>query len=317
MTENVDMMKDRHLDQLLMCSLYICFKVAGQNITFTDIMKHYRNQPQAASHVYRSVLLKKTASTKNDDGSADTEKPKESVKAGPPPTPTKPAASSSVVDGEERGDLITFYNEVFMQRLKEYSLKFKRSNAQDAPPLSPLPKLRAHPQSPCRKISDSHHIYIRPLKTAASNSKDSSSGVTFNPTSPHKPISYSFSRSPAKDLKRINELMKSQERPRIGKRLLTNENDEPNNIHQTAPQQVTAFINEHGDLVTAEAAAAPVADQQQLIIIQGDLPEGVEQPPMKMQVIEGGQQQQAQIANAVNQKLELILGDRSGNDVPS
>ena len=24
---------------------------------FTDIMKHYRNQPQATSHVYRSVLL--------------------------------------------------------------------------------------------------------------------------------------------------------------------------------------------------------------------------------------------------------------------
>ena len=25
---------------------------------FTDIMKHYRNQPQASSHVYRSVLLR-------------------------------------------------------------------------------------------------------------------------------------------------------------------------------------------------------------------------------------------------------------------
>ena len=47
---------------------------------------------------------------------------------------------------------------------EEFSLRFKRSRVADAPPLSPLPKLRAHPQSPCRKISDSHSVFIRPLK---------------------------------------------------------------------------------------------------------------------------------------------------------
>lgn len=81
-----------------------------------------------------------------------------------------------------------------MERLQEFSLKFKKSRQNEAPPLSPLPKLRAHPQSPCRKISDNHSVYIRPLKVNANDS----SFVTFNPHSPHKPLTYSFSRSPAK-----------------------------------------------------------------------------------------------------------------------
>ena len=81
-----------------------------------------------------------------------------------------------------------------MERLQEFSLKFKKSRQNEAPPLSPLPKplLRAHPQSPCRKISDNHSVYIRPLKVNASDT------VTYNPHSPHKPLTYSFSRSPAK-----------------------------------------------------------------------------------------------------------------------
>ena len=96
------------------------------------------------------------------------------------------------MDGEERGDLIKFYNNIFMERLQEFSLKFKKSRPNDAPPLSPLPKLRAHPQSPCRKISDNYSVYIRPLKANANDT------VTYNPHSPHKPLTYSFSRSPAK-----------------------------------------------------------------------------------------------------------------------
>ncbi|XP_003787848.1 retinoblastoma-like protein 1, partial [Otolemur garnettii] len=53
-----DLMKDRHLDQLLLCAFYIMAKVTKEERTFQEIMKSYRNQPQANSHVYRSVLLK-------------------------------------------------------------------------------------------------------------------------------------------------------------------------------------------------------------------------------------------------------------------
>jgi retinoblastoma-like protein 1 len=133
--------------------------VVGKSINFTDVMKHYKDQPQAASHVYRSVLLHPKGSLET----AKTEKPAEDAsqpaKLSPPPTPTRPAATSTVVDGEERCDLIKFYNIIFMDKVQSFALRFKRSRAAtDAPPLSPLPKLRAHPQSPCRKISNQHPV---------------------------------------------------------------------------------------------------------------------------------------------------------------
>lgn len=172
--------------------MYLPLQVVGQNKNFADIMKHYRNQPQAASHVYRSVLLRKNPPAAKPDQGPEGEQA--GAKTGvTPPTPTRLAATSTVAeDGEERGDLINFYNNVFMEQLQKFSLKFKRSRPGDAPPLSPLPKLRAHPQSPCRKLSDNHSVFIRPLKTTPHDV------VKYNPHSPHKLLTYSFSRSPAK-----------------------------------------------------------------------------------------------------------------------
>uniref|UniRef100_A0A3Q2DFJ2 Retinoblastoma-like 2 (p130) n=1 Tax=Cyprinodon variegatus TaxID=28743 RepID=A0A3Q2DFJ2_CYPVA len=53
-----EMMNDRHLDQLLMCAVYVTAKqVSKEDRSFQDIMRCYRTQPQAKSHVYRSVLI--------------------------------------------------------------------------------------------------------------------------------------------------------------------------------------------------------------------------------------------------------------------
>lgn len=56
-TVETELMRDRHLDQILMCAIYVFNRVTKLDKTFTDIMKFYRNQPQAESHVYRSVLI--------------------------------------------------------------------------------------------------------------------------------------------------------------------------------------------------------------------------------------------------------------------
>uniref|UniRef100_A0A1X7TCS2 Retinoblastoma-associated protein B-box domain-containing protein n=1 Tax=Amphimedon queenslandica TaxID=400682 RepID=A0A1X7TCS2_AMPQE len=45
-----DMMKDRNIDQLIMCSIYIVAKVLRKEVTFQEIMRQYRHQPQAKSH---------------------------------------------------------------------------------------------------------------------------------------------------------------------------------------------------------------------------------------------------------------------------
>ncbi|NXR99804.1 RBL2 protein, partial [Oxylabes madagascariensis] len=53
-----EIMMDRHLDQLLMCAIYVMTKVTNEDRSFQNIMRCYRTQPQAKSHVYRSVLIR-------------------------------------------------------------------------------------------------------------------------------------------------------------------------------------------------------------------------------------------------------------------
>uniref|UniRef100_UPI00398F3B98 retinoblastoma-like protein 2 isoform X4 n=1 Tax=Pristiophorus japonicus TaxID=55135 RepID=UPI00398F3B98 len=46
-----DLMVDRHLDQLLMCAVYIMAKVTKEDRSFQNIMRSYRTQPQASSNI--------------------------------------------------------------------------------------------------------------------------------------------------------------------------------------------------------------------------------------------------------------------------
>ncbi|KAI8034500.1 hypothetical protein M5D96_012687 [Drosophila gunungcola] len=63
-THETDLMKDRHLDQIIMCAIYIYIRVKRmEDPKFSDIMRAYRNQPQAVNSVYREVFI-----GINDDG---------------------------------------------------------------------------------------------------------------------------------------------------------------------------------------------------------------------------------------------------------
>lgn len=53
---HIDLMKGRHLDQMIMCSIYIFARARNLQTRFKDIMAMYRNQPQAESSIYREVL---------------------------------------------------------------------------------------------------------------------------------------------------------------------------------------------------------------------------------------------------------------------
>lgn len=65
------LMKDRHLDQILMSAVYVVCKLARiQANTFTEIMRCYRQQPQSESHIYRSVFIR-IASDQADSENAD------------------------------------------------------------------------------------------------------------------------------------------------------------------------------------------------------------------------------------------------------
>uniref|UniRef100_A0AAY4EW99 RBL1 protein n=1 Tax=Denticeps clupeoides TaxID=299321 RepID=A0AAY4EW99_9TELE len=169
------LMKDRHLDQLLLCAIYIIAKITKEERTFQDIMKCYRSQPQATSHVYRSVLLRRVSKASSADENME--------------------ANGQSESEEERGDLIQFYNSVYVLEMKSFALKYASiDNRTEAPPLSPFPSVRAQPLSP-RRISQRHSIYVSPHKNTAC-------------LTPNSAYTYRFSGSPSKALSDINRMIR-------------------------------------------------------------------------------------------------------------
>uniref|UniRef100_A0A8C3P3M8 RB transcriptional corepressor like 2 n=1 Tax=Chrysemys picta bellii TaxID=8478 RepID=A0A8C3P3M8_CHRPI len=219
-----ELMMDRHLDQLLMCAIYVMAKVTKEDKSFQNIMRCYRTQPQARSHVYRTVLIKGRRQRRHS-GSSDssiqqnspTERSKDRTSrdsspvmrssstlpvpqpTSAPPTPTRLTGANSDIEEEERGDLIRFYNNIYIEQMKEFALKYSSTNATDAPPLSPYPFVRIG--SPRRiQLSQNHSIYISPHKNESA-------------LSPREKIFYYFSSSPSKRLSEINSMIRTGETP--------------------------------------------------------------------------------------------------------
>ncbi|XP_030780376.1 retinoblastoma-like protein 2 [Rhinopithecus roxellana] len=219
-----ELMMDRHLDQLLMCAIYVMAKVTKEDKSFQNIMRCYRTQPQARSQVYRSVLIKGKRKRRNS-GSSDSRshqnsptelnKDRTSRDSSPvmrssstlpvpqpssaPPTPTRLTGANSDMEEEERGDLIQFYNNIYIKQIKTFAMKYSQANVMDAPPLSPYPFVRTG--SPRRiQLSQNHPVYISPHKNETM-------------LSPREKIFYYFSNSPSKRLREINSMIRTGETP--------------------------------------------------------------------------------------------------------
>lgn len=182
--DRTNLMKDRHLDQILMCAVYVICKLAKmEKNNFTEIMRCYRFQPQAESHIYRSVLISKRTiiDGNNTDNGIDNDMDVEMERMAPP-TPSNMAGTSQTFGDETRGDLIKFYNTVYVPEVKDVANLSRGSNS--TLPLSPLPKSKPTMNSPVRRVTSS--VMTRTLDPKA---------IT---ASPAPQLTYCFSRSPAK-----------------------------------------------------------------------------------------------------------------------
>ncbi|KAG1681663.1 Retinoblastoma-like protein 1 [Nymphon striatum] len=216
--------------------------VTDHHLSFQEIMKCYRMQPQAVSHVYRAVLLRSRSrqtsgsseNSRNSHNISGTNSPalsakdddKESSRDGSsvrpssalsvpqesqPPTPTKLTGIGTSFEFEDRGDIIIFYNSVYVLLVKKFAIQFS-SARNESPPLSPLPLMKSNTMPLGRRVSNKHSIFISPLKN------------TNYGRAPSKQLSYSFNKSPRKDLDAINKMVKLKERGLTNaKRLLTDD----------------------------------------------------------------------------------------------
>ncbi|KAM3878360.1 retinoblastoma-like protein 1 [Diretmus argenteus] len=189
-----DLMRDRHIDQLLLCSIYIISKITKETHTFQDIMKCYRSQPQASSHVYRSVLLRHTSREQVADENMEVD-PASGGESAEKTNQVTGEVGSNQSGEEERCDLIQFYNSVYIHKMKSFAQRYAtQDNRVEAPPLSPFPTVRAQPLSP-RRVSQRHSLYVSPHK---------SSSACLTPNS----YTYRISGSPSKELSDINRMIR-------------------------------------------------------------------------------------------------------------
>ncbi|XP_052539710.1 retinoblastoma-like protein 1 isoform X2 [Tympanuchus pallidicinctus] len=238
-----DLMKDRHLDQLLLCAFYIMAKVTKEERTFQDIMKSYRNQPQANSHVYRSVLLRNTSASVPLERNANQDvqmTEDSSVKSGNS-LGRSAEENCTELGTEERGDLIKFYNAVYVGRVKSFALKYNVTNqdhVMEAPPLSPFPSIKQQPVSP-RRISQQHSVYVSPHKNSAC-------------LTPRTALLYKFNGSPSKSLKDINNMIKQGEH-RSKKRAITIDGDTEPPMKRLCQENDDVLLKRLQDVVSERA----------------------------------------------------------------
>uniref|UniRef100_A0A670JWC4 Retinoblastoma-like protein 1 n=1 Tax=Podarcis muralis TaxID=64176 RepID=A0A670JWC4_PODMU len=217
-----DLMKDRHLDQLLICALFIMAKVSKDERTFQDIMKCYRNQPQANSHCLITSSLQLELDMEQLIGS---KLGKEYDKA------------------EERGDLPTFYDTVYLGRVQVFALKLEPTSDKhhpevEAPSLSPFPSIKHQPVSP-RRISQQHSVYVSPHKNGAC-------------LTPKTALLYKFNGSPSKSLKEINNMIKQGgQRPK--KRAISIDSDTESPAKRLCQENDDVLLKRLQDVVSERA----------------------------------------------------------------
>ncbi|XP_037061976.1 retinoblastoma-like protein 2 isoform X2 [Peromyscus leucopus] len=258
-----ELMMDRHLDQLLMCAIYVMAKVTKEDKSFQNIMRCYRTQPQARSQVYRSVLIKGKRKRRNS-GSSDSRshqnsptelnKDRASRDSSPvmrsnstlpvpqpssaPPTPTRLTGANSDMEEEERGDLIQFYNNIYIKQIQTFAMKYSQANM-DTPPLSPYPFVRTG--SPRRvQLSQNHPIYISPHKNEAM-------------LSPGEKIFYYFSDSPSKKLREINSMIRTGETPTKKRGILLDDGSE-SPAKRICPENHSALLRRLQDVANDRGA---------------------------------------------------------------
>ncbi|WKX90609.1 hypothetical protein Q1695_009452 [Nippostrongylus brasiliensis] len=200
------LLKDRHLDQNLLCIVYVVCKANKSDVSFLDIMAHYRNQPQAHAKIYRMVRVDSDIPSNGnfrceDDNSADSPSGgdsgnlrSQSATGGSPeaemPSSDGPAAPKS---SEQYVDLIVYYNKVFLPRVENFMKSICENMALSS--LTPMPVRRIPRGTPLRR-SLSDKVTVMPYSPLPSSQRN-------DPNT----IRYKISQSPSQDFRAINRLL--------------------------------------------------------------------------------------------------------------
>ncbi|XP_053139732.1 retinoblastoma-associated protein isoform X2 [Hemicordylus capensis] len=120
-----ELMKDRHLDQIMMCSMYAICKVKNIDLRFKTIVTAYKELTNANQETFKRVLI--------TEGQYDS--------------------------------IIVFYNLVFMQRLKTNILQYASNRPPTLSPIPHIPQSPYKFSNSPLRVPAGNNIYISPLKS--------------------------------------------------------------------------------------------------------------------------------------------------------
>uniref|UniRef100_A0A6Q2ZHF9 Retinoblastoma 1 n=1 Tax=Esox lucius TaxID=8010 RepID=A0A6Q2ZHF9_ESOLU len=120
-----DLMRDRHLDQLMMSAMYAICKVKNVDLRFKTIVTAYKNMPNTNPETFKHVLIR--------DGQYDS--------------------------------IIVFYNLVFMQKLKTNILQYASNRPPTLSPIPQIPCSPYKFQNSPLRVPGSNNVYISPMKS--------------------------------------------------------------------------------------------------------------------------------------------------------
>jgi len=187
LTIEVSVICNRHVDQVLMATLYGVCRVNHLSVTFKSIIEKYNIQPQSSAKIYRDVLLQ----------------------------------------DETKGDIITFYNNVYIPVMQQFLIQTQATSTPDSSINTNLishpikQKLVGHNifSSPIRIPHSPHHnLYVSPMSTRVAPPHNTTSHSATFPQNNSLPsllsntprsVLFSFGQSPAQDLRNINNSINS------------------------------------------------------------------------------------------------------------
>ncbi|XP_043929110.1 retinoblastoma-associated protein isoform X2 [Protopterus annectens] len=138
-----ELMKDRHLDQIMMCAMYGICKVKNIDLRFKTIVTFYKDLPNTSQETFKHVLIR--------DGKYDS--------------------------------IIVFYNQVFMQKLKTNILQYASPRPPTLSPIPHIPQSPyKFPSSPMR-VPGGNNIYISPMRSPYKPSEGPLSPTKMTPRS--------------------------------------------------------------------------------------------------------------------------------------
>ncbi|TYJ36392.1 hypothetical protein E1A91_A05G304200v1 [Gossypium mustelinum] len=197
LSQRTSLFFNHHIDQIILCCLYVVAKLSQLELPFKEITRNYRKQLQGRPEVYCSVFVDRSSTQQN---------------------------------GRTRQDhvgIVAFYNTKFIPAIKylleELDLsrtttrttQVPESNNSNDGPCPGSPKVASFPSLPDMspmKVSAKHNVYVSPLRASKMDALISHSARSYYACVGESTRAF---QSPSKDLTAINNQLNSTRNIRI------------------------------------------------------------------------------------------------------